>query len=281
MASGLRNMETADDQPTASAYRHYTAADMRDWQENIADVARRKRCCDSEDKDLILIAPSVDHGARLLLTLLCWAHGRETGTSFMVPTLLAAIKEATGCEEARVIGPLHVPHFFMLHRFSVQMYAVYCFHTLPMTADTLLHDSGPGTGDGPRRSVIREALLILLSDETIWTLREGYVVPNWHSSVCAIPRRVALLRVAGTLIMLHFLYNGAPTPISPFLALLLLDGVRSFGNDPAFIEGLVSPTVSKCLVEWHELPLDEPFVEDAHPLASALFTDVEVNVSSP
>lgn len=139
--------------------------------------------------------------------------------------------------------------------------------------------SAEGTGVGPRRSVVREALLVLLSDKTLWTLREGYLVPNWHATSLPIPFRTTLFRATGTLIMLHFLWIGAPCPVSPFLVLLLFDGVKSFDTDIDFINNLISPTVSSSLTEWLSLPPNQAFSEESCPLASILFDDVDANVS--
>ena len=79
--------------------------------------------------------------------------------------------------------------------------------------------------------------------------------------------------------MLHLLWNGAPAPVSPFLALMLLDGVDSFTYDKDFIDNLISPTVSRSLLEWHSLPENESFSSSHLPSAAALFDDVEANVS--
>ena len=138
--------------------------------------------------------------------------------------------------------------------------------------------SADGSGDGPRRALIREALLILLSDTTLWVSREGYLVPNWHSSVDPIPSRVSLFRAAGALMMLHFLWNGAPSPLSPFLALLVFDGIRSFNNDASFLQKLITPTVLHSIAEWESLPSDEPYTPSKYPSAAALFEDVSFNV---
>lgn len=143
------------------------------------------------------------------------------------------------------------------------------------------HCSAEGTGIGPRCAVVREALLILLSDKTQWTLREGYLVPNWHAASLPIPFRATLFRAAGTLIMLHFLWIGAPCPVSPYLVLMLFDGIKSFDVDVDFVNNLISPTVSSSLAEWLSLPPNEAFSEELRPLASVLFGDADANISHP
>ncbi|KAI0682182.1 hypothetical protein BC835DRAFT_1311621 [Cytidiella melzeri] len=165
---------------------------------------------------------------------------------------------ASGSTTVRVRGVLHLAHFFFPLKWLVNIAA--------------------GAGDSPRNDIIREALQILLSDGSLWQSREGYMAPNWHLSSTPIPYRVILFRAAGTLLMLHLVWVGAPLPVSPFLPLLLLDGPASFDFDPIFLKDHISATALDGLRHWDSLRPDEVVPDGYLNPVGALFMDANANV---
>ncbi|KAI0688355.1 hypothetical protein BC835DRAFT_1419206 [Cytidiella melzeri] len=160
----------------------------------------------------------------------------------------------------QVQGVLHLAHFFFPLKRTVNI--------------------AMGAGDRQRNGIIREALQILLSDDSLWQFREGYVTPNLHPSTDPITHCINLFQVAGTLIMLHFLWIGAPLPITPFLPLLLLDRQASFNYDKSFINRHVSTSVTKGSRQWQSSSLDVIVPQLYFDPVSSLFLDANINPST-
>ena len=83
--------------------------------------------------------------------------------------------------------------------------------------------------------------------------------------------------------MLHFAWVGAPSPISPFLPLLLFDGVVSFNHDAAFLGQFLSPAANLSLNEWVASNPDTARATASNPSSAsgALFAYADANVRSP
>lgn len=122
-----------------------------------------------------------------------------------------------------------------------------------------VHPSGPGIGRSPRNEVVAEAVKIIMADGHYWTERAGYQTLRLHPSRSAIPLRSCVLKATGFLFLLHFLFIGAPFPVSPFLFSTLFDGRKTASKfDLSFLSRLISADSLSFIKKIQSTPLDKP-----------------------
>ncbi|KAJ6595455.1 hypothetical protein B0H10DRAFT_2232760 [Mycena sp. CBHHK59/15] len=185
------------------------------------------------DERVSISARSVDEGARTLITLCLWLFaGRPTGLKFkeilqeQFPWPRPAVDGATRGEQA-VFG-------------------------LQVTI-------GRGIGKGPRNEVVAQAVKIMMADGHYWTERETYQTLRLHPSHGPIPHRSCVLKATGFLFLLHFLFVGAPVPVSPFLLSTLFNGriiASKFDHD--FLARFLSPSSLSFIKKIVQVPLNKP-----------------------
>ncbi|KAJ6604997.1 hypothetical protein B0H10DRAFT_2195564, partial [Mycena sp. CBHHK59/15] len=185
------------------------------------------------DERVSISARSVDEGARTLITLCLWLFaGRPTGLKFkeilqeQFPWPRPAVDGATRGEQA-VFG-------------------------LQVTI-------GRGIGKGPRNEVVAQAVKIMMADGHYWTERETYQTLRLHPSHGPIPHRSCVLKATGFLFLLHFLFVGAPVPVSPFLLSTLFNGriiASKFDHD--FLARFLSPSSLSLIKKIVQVPLNKP-----------------------
>ncbi|KAJ7025218.1 hypothetical protein C8F04DRAFT_140746 [Mycena alexandri] len=123
---------------------------------------------------------------------------------------------------------------------------------------------GHGIGKGPRNEVVAEALKILLADGRFWTQRESYKTLRLHPSRSGIPARACVLKATGLVLLLHFLFIGAPIPASPFLLSTILEGRSAASKfDPEFLRSFVSPGSLSLIKSLERVPLNMPMYASA------------------
>ncbi|KAJ7756657.1 hypothetical protein B0H16DRAFT_1885917 [Mycena metata] len=123
---------------------------------------------------------------------------------------------------------------------------------------------GHGIGKGPRNEVVAEALKILLADGRFWTQRESYKTLRLHPSRSGIPARACVLKATGLVLLLHFLFIGAPIPASPFLLSTILEGRSAASKfDPEFLRSFVSPGSLSLIKRLKQVPLNMPMYASA------------------
>ncbi|KAJ7809488.1 hypothetical protein B0H14DRAFT_3759726 [Mycena olivaceomarginata] len=123
-----------------------------------------------------------------------------------------------------------------------------------------LHVSiGPGVGKGPRNEIVARALKIALADGHYWTEREAYMTLRLHPSRTPIPHRSCALKATGLLLLLHFLFIGAPLPASPFLLSTLFNGRQTASKfDLAFLAHFISADSLSLVKRIERVPLNCP-----------------------
>jgi hypothetical protein len=81
----------------------------------------------------------------------------------------------------------------------------------------------------------------MMADGHYWTERESYLTLRFHPSRTPIPLRWCMLKAAGFLFLLHFIFIGAPIPASPFLFSTLFDGRQNASKfDVEFLSHFIS-----------------------------------------
>ncbi|KAK6966923.1 hypothetical protein R3P38DRAFT_2590038, partial [Favolaschia claudopus] len=119
--------------------------------------------------------------------------------------------------------------------------------------------SEQGVGRGPRNEVVARAVKILVSDGRFWTEREGYLTLCLHPSRSPIPYRFCISKATGLIFLLHFLFIGAPLPVSPFLFYTLFDGrVIASKFDVEFLANFMSHHSLSLIKRIAGVPLDQP-----------------------
>ncbi|KAJ6455611.1 hypothetical protein C8R47DRAFT_1250722 [Mycena vitilis] len=196
------------------------------WQDHIL-VPR-----ELEDR-VSITARSVDEGARALIVLCFWFFaGRPTGLKF---------KEVV---QEQFVSPRPTVDGVTLGEQAV--------FGLQVTI-------GRGIGKGPRNEVVAQAIKILMADGHYWTERETYKTLRLHPSHAPIPLRSCVLKASGFIFLLHFLFVGAPIPVSPFLLSTLFDGRNSASKfDHDFLARFISPSSLSLLKKIAATPLDQP-----------------------
>jgi hypothetical protein len=100
---------------------------------------------------------------------------------------------------------------------------------------------------------------IMLADGHYWTEREGYQTLRLHPSRTPIPVRCCVLKATGLLFLLHFLFIGAPIPVSPFLFSTLFDGRKTASKfDLDVLARFISPDSLSLIKRLERVPLDKP-----------------------
>ncbi|KAJ7899116.1 hypothetical protein B0H14DRAFT_3423945 [Mycena olivaceomarginata] len=210
--------------PGAGAYS------LSAWQDHILSPR------DMHDDDHVVItARSIDEGARVLIMVALWViSGRPTGLKFKE---LLQEQFASPCPtvDSTIRDPIAL---FGLH---VSMHV------------------GLGVGKGPRNNVVARALKIALADGHYWTEREAYMTIRLHPSRTPIPHRSCALKATGLLLLLHFLFIGAPLPASPFLLSTLFNGRQTASKfDLAFLVRFISADSLSLVKRIEHVPLNHP-----------------------
>jgi hypothetical protein len=80
-----------------------------------------------------------------------------------------------------------------------------------------------------------------------------------HPSRTAIPVRSCVFKATGFIFLLHFLFIGAPVPVSPFLFSTLFDGRRMASKfDFDFLVRFMSPSSLSSIKRIETVSLDKP-----------------------
>ncbi|KAK6988566.1 hypothetical protein R3P38DRAFT_3443972, partial [Favolaschia claudopus] len=125
---------------------------------------------------------------------------------------------------------------------------------------------GPGIGRGPRNEVIGQAVKILLSDGRFWIEREGFLTLRLHPSRSPFPYRFCVAKATGLILLLHFLFIGAPLPVSPFLFHTLFNGrVSASKFDIDFLSRFMSPDSILFIKRIVGVSLDQPLYSAKPP----------------
>ncbi|KAJ6526049.1 hypothetical protein B0H19DRAFT_1084657 [Mycena capillaripes] len=195
------------------------------WQDHIL-VPRQG------EERVSIAAQSIDVGARALIILCFWLFsGRPKGLK-----LKEVLQEQFPSPRPTVYGATG-NH---LSLFGLQVSIIF---------------RGPGVGRGPRNEVVAEAIKILLADGHYWTERETYQTLRLHPSRSPIP-------ATGCLFLLHFLFIGAPAPVSPFLFSTLFDGRRTASKfDIDFLARFISTGSLSLITKIASVPLDRPLYD--------------------
>ncbi|KAJ7109024.1 hypothetical protein C8R43DRAFT_962608 [Mycena crocata] len=199
------------------------------WQNHILLPLDRQM-----DTDRIKItASSVDDAARTLITLCLWQFaGRPTGLKF-----IEVLHEQFPTVRPEVEGDIQEELVLL----SVKIYI------------------GLALGRGLRNEVVARALQIILADGRYWTEHREYQNLRLHPSRSPIPFRACILQATGCLFLLHFLFIGAPVPVSPFIFATLFDGRHSASKfDPEFLSHFLSAESLSLIKKIHSTPLDRP-----------------------
>ncbi|KAJ6528866.1 hypothetical protein B0H19DRAFT_1083208 [Mycena capillaripes] len=218
-----------DDAPLDLTLQHMPGSgvySLAAWQDHIL-VPREL------EPHVSITAYSVDEGARALIILCLWLFaGRPRGLKLkellqeQFPSPRPTIDGATGG---------HIALFGL--RVSI----------------------GPGIGRRPRNEVVAEAIKILLADRHFWTERETYQTLRLHPSRAPIPARSCVLKATGFVFLLHFLFIGAPLPVSPFLFSTIFDGRRTAAKfDIDFLTPFLSAGSLSFITKLGCIPLDKP-----------------------
>ncbi|KAK6993142.1 hypothetical protein R3P38DRAFT_2567220, partial [Favolaschia claudopus] len=126
--------------------------------------------------------------------------------------------------------------------------------------------SAQGIGRSPRNEVVAQAVKILVSHGRFWIEREGYLTLRLHPSRSPIPYRFCISKATGLVLLLHFLFVGAPLPVSPFLFHTLFDG-RAIASklDTDFLSRFLSPHSLSFIKRIVGVPLDQPLYSAQPP----------------
>ncbi|KAK6971933.1 hypothetical protein R3P38DRAFT_3494330 [Favolaschia claudopus] len=191
------------------------------------------------DDHIVVVANTVDEGARALITLCFWLCSR--------PTTLK-LKEAINEQFLSVRPTIENAHLGEQGLFGLRARI------------------GPGIGRGPRNEVIGQAVKILLSDGRFWIEREGFLTLRLHPSRSPFPYRFCVAKATGLILLLHFLFIGAPLPVSPFLFHTLFNGRASASKfDIDFLSRFMSPDSILFIKRIVGVPLDQPLYSAKPP----------------
>ncbi|KAK6988243.1 hypothetical protein R3P38DRAFT_3332081 [Favolaschia claudopus] len=191
------------------------------------------------DDHIVVVASTVDEGARALITLCFWLCSR--------PTTLK-LKEAINEQFLSARPTIENAHLGEQGLFGLRARI------------------GPGIGRGPRNEVIGQAVKILLSDGRFWIEREGFLTLRLHPSRSPFPYRFCVAKATGLILLLHFLFIGAPLPVSPFLFHTLFNGrVSASKFDIDFLSRFMSPDSILFIKRIVGVPLDQPLYSAQPP----------------
>ncbi|KAK6984525.1 hypothetical protein R3P38DRAFT_3452457, partial [Favolaschia claudopus] len=113
-------------------------------------------------------------------------------------------------------------------------------------------------GKGPRNETIALAVKMLLSDGHYWVEHEGHLTLRLHPSRAAIPSRACTLRATGFIFFLHFVFIGAPIPVSPFLFSTIFDGRPTATKfDLEFLTRFMTLPSLETVKSFHRVPLTD------------------------
>ncbi|KAJ7269146.1 hypothetical protein C8J57DRAFT_1227883 [Mycena rebaudengoi] len=193
------------------------------------------------DLVLNLEASSVDLGARALIVYCIWVHvGRPHGLK---------LKEVLGEQ-------------FTAPRPTIEFDGD---HT-PAAVLSLQVQIGPGFGRGPKNEVISRAIEILLADGQFWTNAGEYKILALHPSHTAFPRRSCILKATGLIFLLHYIFIGAPIPVSPFLFSTMFDGREATCRyDVEFLSRFIPTSSLDIISQFHSSPLKDPLYTSQGP----------------
>ncbi|KAK7059578.1 hypothetical protein R3P38DRAFT_2496194, partial [Favolaschia claudopus] len=182
---------------------------------------------------VLLAAPSVDCAARVLIAFCIWLHcvGDPPQVKFK-----EVLEEQFPAPRPTLEGIL--------------------YHVALFSLRVLI---GPGIGDGPRAEVVAHAVKILLDDPAFWTECGDFKTLCLHPSVSPFPRRSAIFKATGLLLLLHYVHIGAPTSVSPFLLYTVFSGRKTASRfDLEFLARFVSPPILRYIRNLHFKALDQP-----------------------
>ncbi|KAK7000140.1 hypothetical protein R3P38DRAFT_2538142, partial [Favolaschia claudopus] len=187
---------------------------------------------DEMDDHVTITASSVDEGARALIVLCLWLCSRPTSVK---------LKELVN------------------EQFTSPRPTIENAHLGEKGLWGLRARIEQGVGRGPRNEVVARAVKILVSDGRFWTEREGYLTLCLHPSRSPIPYRFCISKATGLIFLLHFLFIGAPLPVSPFLFYTLFDGrVIASKFDVEFLANFMSHHSLSLIKRIAGVPLDQP-----------------------
>ncbi|KAK7036113.1 hypothetical protein R3P38DRAFT_3311999 [Favolaschia claudopus] len=191
------------------------------------------------DDHIVVVSSTVDDGARALITLCFWLCSR--------PTTLK-LKEAINEQFLSARPTIENAHLGEQGLFGLRARI------------------GPGIGRGPRNEVIGQAVKILLSDGRFWIEREGFLTLRLHPSRSPFPYRFCVAKATGLILLLHFLFIGAPLPVSPFLFHTLFNGrVSASKFDIDFLSRFMSPDSILFIKRIVGVSLDQPLYSAKPP----------------
>ncbi|KAJ7700694.1 hypothetical protein B0H17DRAFT_1128559 [Mycena rosella] len=197
------------------------------WQDHILLPHERG------DQYIHLTARSVDEGARALITLCLWQYAGRPASLKLKELLQEQFPSARPTVEG---ATSHQQALFSL-RVTI----------------------GAGIGMSPRNEVISEAVKIMLADGHYWAECGEYQTLRLHPSRNQIPIRSCVLKATGLLLLLHFLFIGAPFPVSPFLFSTLFDGRKTASKfDLDFLSRFISSGSLSIIKKIQSTPLDQP-----------------------
>ncbi|KAK6988968.1 hypothetical protein R3P38DRAFT_2803911 [Favolaschia claudopus] len=192
------------------------------------------------DEHVTITASSVDEGARALIVLCLWLCSRRTSVK------LKELVNEQFTSPRPTIENAHLGErglWGLRARISAQS----------------AYLSEQGVGRGPRNEVVARAVKILVSDGRFWTEREGYLTLCLHPSRSPIPYRFCVSKATGLIFLLHFLFIGAPLPVSPFLFYTLFDGrVIASKFDVEFLANFMSHHSLSLIKRIVGVSLDQP-----------------------
>ncbi|KAK6964733.1 hypothetical protein R3P38DRAFT_3338218 [Favolaschia claudopus] len=211
------------------------------------------------DDHIVVVSSTVDDGARALITLCFWLCSR--------PTTLK-LKEAINEQFLSARPTIENAHLGEQGLFGLRARI------------------GPGIGRGPRNEVIGQAVKILLSDGRFWIEREGFLTLRLHPSRSPFPYRFCVAKATGLILLLHFLFIGAPLPVSPFLFHTLFNGrVSASKFDIDFLSRFMSPDSILFIKRIVGVSLDQPLYSAKPPYCEVYqylvnIPEIDVAVSS-
>ncbi|KAJ7027734.1 hypothetical protein C8F04DRAFT_1399383 [Mycena alexandri] len=204
------------------------------WQAHISGIHG------VDDAVISLKASSVDEGARALVAFCIWVHSVRQPPAVKFKEIL---QEQFPSPRPTMEGP--------------------------MTEIALLSlrvKIGPGFGKGPRTEVLTRALEIVVADKLHWTDCGEYKTIRLHPSISAIPRRSAVLKGAGLILLLHYLHVGAPFYVSPFLLWTIFNGRQTASRfDLEFLTRFISRDTLAYIERFHSTPLNVPMYAEQTP----------------
>ncbi|KAK6995577.1 hypothetical protein R3P38DRAFT_3407634 [Favolaschia claudopus] len=113
-------------------------------------------------------------------------------------------------------------------------------------------------GKGSRNETIALAVRMLLSDGHYWVEHEGHLTLRLHPCRAAIPSRACTLRATGFILFLHFVFIGAPIPVSPFLFSTIFDGRPTATKfDLEFLTRFMTLPSLETVKSFHRVPLTD------------------------